>query len=635
MSRWNLDDPDFFEEIVPFGSEVDDEEEEEGFLTCTCYGRGKKLSEVDVPRVPQLHLHIEKQKYFEKLRATDDPTSRKVGRGRARIRHKLSNNEKPSVGQSQGLEEQNKAKDSEELLISSSGKEQDLTPLENSEKFKERTKKSHKRPKHIMNCVVSYDKDGNPIISTDDRAGERENKTKKGGIEDSTGQNTNDAEDVIAKRENQDEKHVEIPVKDSNSEDIQKKDENHKKDTLVDKAFKMDTFEQKIENNEQKMKEEQKTNVRPSSKQNHSYKKPPRFIKKELQAQQKMENTCTTIQSSNKPLAETENHSVLRSPKKTSEKEDSVPYLPPSSIASENSSIPNYPVVSVSSLSQTDAVVPPYTSVKSSMSTTPVVSSSSVSHTVVPPYIPLTLPYCPDYSSTYWLQYHMAHGVLNSNTPTSNTNPHTCTQTTISCAPSLQPYQTYQGLSSTGSSAPFVPNPPSSVLGPKESTFNPSVPPPLSAVGPPPSTPNIPPFRYPVNVPPPLSAVGPPPSSPTIPPFRYPINVPPFPQYIQTLQQHAYPQMQTNMPSQNYNLYFLPVACRPLFHPLTRYPCQNQPVSMVGYLINSSAQAGMGNTSRTPPPFCTAVSPDTVRTESLTSGNVRNDNIPPPGNADL
>ncbi|XP_062617215.1 uncharacterized protein LOC134278922, partial [Saccostrea cucullata] len=101
MSRWNLDDPDFFEEIVPFGSEVDEEEEEEGFLTCTCYGRGKKLSEVDVPRVPQLHLHIEKQKYFEKLRATDDPTSRKVGRGRARIRHKLSNNEKPSVGQSQ------------------------------------------------------------------------------------------------------------------------------------------------------------------------------------------------------------------------------------------------------------------------------------------------------------------------------------------------------------------------------------------------------------------------------------------------------------------------------------------------------------------------------------------------------
>ncbi|XP_061167296.1 uncharacterized protein LOC133176154 isoform X2 [Saccostrea echinata] len=104
MSRWNLYDPDFYDEIVPFGSEGDDDKEnDEGSLICTCYGRGKKLSEVDVPRVPQLQFQIEKQKYLEKLRSSDDPNSRKVGRGRARIRQKLGNTEIPSVGQSQSV----------------------------------------------------------------------------------------------------------------------------------------------------------------------------------------------------------------------------------------------------------------------------------------------------------------------------------------------------------------------------------------------------------------------------------------------------------------------------------------------------------------------------------------------------
>ncbi|XP_061167295.1 uncharacterized protein LOC133176154 isoform X1 [Saccostrea echinata] len=593
MSRWNLYDPDFYDEIVPFGSEGDDDKEnDEGSLICTCYGRGKKLSEVDVPRVPQLQFQIEKQKYLEKLRSSDDPNSRKVGRGRARIRQKLGNTEIPSVGQSQGLEEQNKARSSDELLISCNGKDKDLRQLENNEKCnKEKTKKSHKRPKNIMNCVVSYDSDGNPIISTDDRGGVGVNTTKNGDIEDTLSevmeQNKNVMEDLVSKKENQVEMHLDIPVKDSSSEEIPTKDENHKEKPLADKP-------------DQKFKEEQKTNTRPSSKQNHSYEKPPRFIKKEmeeLQAKQKME--ITTSQSSNKPWEDSEDHSFLRSPQKTPEKEDSTQPLSPSPVTSVNSSMPTVTVVSTNPLCHSD--------------------------TIVPPYIPLSLPYCPDYSSTYWLQYQMSHGVPDSSTTTSisDKSPSTYTTTTISCAPSMQSYQTYQTLSNTVSSTPHVSNPPSSVSGPKDSTFYPIVPPPFSPIGPPPSSTTTPLF----------SPSGPPPISTSTPPLRYPISVPPFPQYLPTLPQYAHPSLHTNMAPQFYNnTYFLPVAYRPLFHPSTRYPCQNQPVSMVGYLINSNVRAGIGNTFRTPPPFCTAISPDTMRTETFTSGN---NNTPPSGNGDL
>lgn len=61
MSRWILYEPEFYEEIVPFGSELEDEDEEDEVLTCTCYGRGKILKEVEVPRIPELHFKIEKQ----------------------------------------------------------------------------------------------------------------------------------------------------------------------------------------------------------------------------------------------------------------------------------------------------------------------------------------------------------------------------------------------------------------------------------------------------------------------------------------------------------------------------------------------------------------------------------------------
>lgn len=51
MLRWILYDFDFYDEIVFFCDELVEDEEEERVLICRCYGRGKKLSEVEVFRV--------------------------------------------------------------------------------------------------------------------------------------------------------------------------------------------------------------------------------------------------------------------------------------------------------------------------------------------------------------------------------------------------------------------------------------------------------------------------------------------------------------------------------------------------------------------------------------------------------
>jgi hypothetical protein len=61
MSRWILYDEDFYDEIVPFGSESEYDAIDEEIITCTCYGRGKTKNNVDVPRVPELHFKIQKQ----------------------------------------------------------------------------------------------------------------------------------------------------------------------------------------------------------------------------------------------------------------------------------------------------------------------------------------------------------------------------------------------------------------------------------------------------------------------------------------------------------------------------------------------------------------------------------------------
>lgn len=101
MSRWILYDPDFYDEIVPLCDELVDNEEEERVITCRCYGRGKKLSEVEVPRVPQLHFRTEKERYIEKIRLDENPKAKRRGRGRAKVHQLLTDNMMSTVGQPQ------------------------------------------------------------------------------------------------------------------------------------------------------------------------------------------------------------------------------------------------------------------------------------------------------------------------------------------------------------------------------------------------------------------------------------------------------------------------------------------------------------------------------------------------------
>lgn len=56
---------------------------------------------MEVPRVPQLHFRIEKERYIEKIRLDEDPKAKRRGRGRARVRQHLTDNKITTVGQPQ------------------------------------------------------------------------------------------------------------------------------------------------------------------------------------------------------------------------------------------------------------------------------------------------------------------------------------------------------------------------------------------------------------------------------------------------------------------------------------------------------------------------------------------------------